>query len=140
MGPYRFTVSRNFSRELEFDQPRIKLCHIIFYATLIHLLKIYFQVKYRVSQKFVPLLYIYISLYFRTIGLGKQIISTKVVSFNIIHYYNTGCAIFWLEYLICVLLRQRCVCGSVFSSHTIFVFHSPNRSISFLVFCEYHER
>ena len=33
-----------FSRELEFDQPRIKLCHFIFHAALIHLLKIYFQV------------------------------------------------------------------------------------------------
>ena len=29
----------------------------------------------------------FISLYFSTIGLGKQIISTKVVSFNIIHYF-----------------------------------------------------
>ena len=41
-----FTVSRNFSRELEFDLPRIKLRHIIFHAALIHLLKIYFQVQY----------------------------------------------------------------------------------------------
>ena len=46
LGPYRFTVSRNFSRELEFDQPCIKLRHIIFHASLIYLLKIYFQVKY----------------------------------------------------------------------------------------------
>ena len=38
-----FTVSRNFSRKLEFDLPRIKLRHIIFHAALIHLLKIYFQ-------------------------------------------------------------------------------------------------
>ena len=44
LGPWRFTVSRNFSRELEFDQPSIKLCHIIFPAALIYLLKIYFQV------------------------------------------------------------------------------------------------
>ena len=36
----------------------------------------------------------FISLYFSTIGLGKQIISTKVVSFNIIHYFHTCCAIF----------------------------------------------
>ena len=41
-----FTVSRNFSRELEFDLPRIKLRHIIFHAALIHLLKIYFKVQY----------------------------------------------------------------------------------------------
>ena len=34
------------------------------------------------------------SLYFSTIGLGIQIISTKVVSFNIIHYFHTFCAIF----------------------------------------------
>ena len=39
-----FTVSRNFSRKLEFDLPHIKLCHIIFHAALNHLLKIYFQV------------------------------------------------------------------------------------------------
>ena len=39
---------------------------------------------YRVSQKFVPLLY---SLYFSAIGLGKQIISIKVVSFNLIHFF-----------------------------------------------------
>ena len=51
-----------------------------------------FYIIYRVSQKFVPLLYK--SLYYSTIGLGKQIISTKVVSFNIIHYFHTCCAIF----------------------------------------------
>ena len=34
------------------------------------------------------------SLYFSTIGLGKQIISRKVVSINIIHYFHTCCAIF----------------------------------------------
>ena len=80
----------------------------------------------------------FISLYFRTIGLGKQIISTKVVSFNVIHYFHTCCAIF--EYSICVLPRQRCACASIFSSHIFFVFYSPNCSNSFLVFCEYHER
>ena len=36
----------------------------------------------------------FISLYFRTIELGKQIISTKAVCFNIIHYFHTCCAIF----------------------------------------------
>ena len=36
----------------------------------------------------------FVSLYFSTIGLGKQIISTKVVSFNIIHYFHTCCPIF----------------------------------------------
>ena len=36
----------------------------------------------------------FISLYFSTIELGMQIISTKVVSFNIIHYFHTCCAIF----------------------------------------------
>ena len=56
----------------------------------------------------------FISLYFSTIGLGKEIISTKVVSFNIIHYFHTLCAIFWLEYSICVLPRQRCACASIF--------------------------
>ena len=72
----------------------------------------------------------FISLYFSTIGLGKQIISTKVVSFNIIHYFHTFCTIFWLEYSICVLPRQRCTCASIFSSHIFFVFHNPNCSNS----------
>ena len=36
----------------------------------------------------------FVSVYFSTPGLGKQIISTKVVSFNIIHYFHTCCAIF----------------------------------------------
>ena len=76
----------------------------------------------------------FISLHLSTIGLGKQIISTKVVSFNIIHYFHTCCAIFWLEYSICVLPRQRCACASIFSSHIFFVFHNPNCSRSFLVF------
>ena len=68
----------------------------------------------------------FISLYFSTIGLRKQIISTKVVSFNIIHYFHTFCAIFWLEYSIRVLPHQRCACASIFSSHIFFVFHTPN--------------
>ena len=83
----------------------------------------------------------FISLYFGMIGLGKQItFSKKVVSFNRIHYFHTCCTIFWLEHLICVLPRQRCMCASIFSSHTFFVFYSPNCTNSFLVFCEYHER
>ena len=82
----------------------------------------------------------FISLYFSTIGLGKEIVSTKVVSFNIIHYFHNFCAIFWLEYSICLLPRQRCECASIFFSHIFFVFHSPNCSNSFLVFREYHER
>ena len=36
----------------------------------------------------------FISLYFSTIGLGRQIISAKVVSFNIIHYFYTFFTIF----------------------------------------------
>ena len=36
----------------------------------------------------------FISLYFCTIELVKQIIETKVVSFNLIHYFHTCCAIF----------------------------------------------
>ena len=76
----------------------------------------------------------FISLYFSTIGLGRQIISTKVVSFNIVHYFYTFCTIFWLQYSICVLPRQRCPCASRFSSHIFLVFHNPNCSISFLVF------
>ena len=56
----------------------------------------------------------FIGLYFSTIGLGKKIIWTKVVTFNLIHYFRTCCAIFWLENSICVLLRQRCACASFF--------------------------
>ena len=82
----------------------------------------------------------FISLYFSTIGLGKQIVPTKVVSFNIMHYFRTCCATFWLEYLICVLPSRRCACANIFSSHIFFVFHSPNCSNFFLVFCEYYKR
>ena len=70
-----------------------------------------------------------ISLYFSTIGLGKQ-----NLSFNLIHHFHTFCAIFWLEYSISVLPRQRCSCARIFSSHIFFVFYSPNCSNSFLVF------
>ena len=52
------------------------------------------QLLYRMSQKFV--LY-FISVYFSTIGLGKEIISTKVVSFNIISLFS---------YLLCHLLSR----------------------------------
>ena len=50
---------------------------------------------YWVSQKFVPLLLI-VSLYFRTTGLGKEIISTKVV-----FQYNS-----LFSYLLCHLLTR----------------------------------
>ena len=82
----------------------------------------------------------FLSLYFSTIELVKQIIETEVVSFNLIYYFHTCCAIFWLEYSICVLPRQRCPCASIFPSQIFVVFYSPNCSNSFLVFCEYHER
>ena len=83
----------------------------------------------------------FISLYFSTIGLGKQIISTKFVSFNIIHCFHTCRAIFWREYAICVLPHQRWAYTSFCFSHISFVFQSPNCSNSFHVFlCEYHER
>ena len=62
------------------------------------------------------------SLYFSTIALGKQIFSTEVVSFNVIHYFHSCCAIFWLKYSICVLPCQRCTCASIFSGHIFFVF------------------
>ena len=82
----------------------------------------------------------FIRLYFSTIGLGKQIILSKVVSFKLFHYFHTCCPTFWLEYSICIILRQMCACASIFSSHICFVFYSPNCSNSFLVFSEYHER
>ena len=47
----------------------------------------------------------FISPYFSTIELVKQIIETDVVSFNVIYYFHTCCAIFWLEYSIYVLPR-----------------------------------
>ena len=74
---------------------------------------------YRVSQKFVPLLY---KSVFSTIELLKQMIEAKVVSFNLIHYFYTCCAIFWHEYSICVLPHQRCLCASIFSSHIFFFY------------------
>ena len=56
----------------------------------------------------------FISLYFGTIELVKQITETKIVSLNLIHCFHTCCAIFWLEYSICVLPRQRCLCRVYF--------------------------
>ena len=74
------------------------------------------------------------SLYFSTIGLGKQSTEKKNLSFSLIHHFHTCCAIFWFEYSICVIPRQRCACASIFSSHIFFVFCSPNCSSSFFVF------
>ena len=42
----------------------------------------------------------FISLYFSTIGLGKQIIEKKL-SFSLIHHFHTCCTIFWFEYSMC---------------------------------------
>ena len=42
------------------------------------------------------------------------------MSFNLVHYFRTYCAIFWLEYCICVLPHQRCACSSIFSSPFFF--------------------
>ena len=82
----------------------------------------------------------FVSPYFSTIGLRRKIVGTKVVTFNLIHYFST-CAIFWLEYSICVLPHQRCACANIFSSLFLFVFYGPNCSNSFLVFfCDYQER
>ena len=74
------------------------VCDRRFGATYFEMLRIKLYIEilyriYRVSQKFVPLFY-FRSLYFSTIGLGKQIMSTKVVSFNIMHYFPTFCTIF----------------------------------------------
>ena len=44
----------------------------------------------------------FISLYFSTIGLGKQIIETNL-SFSLLHHFHTCCAIFLFEYSICVI-------------------------------------
>ena len=58
------------------------------------------------------------------------------MSFSLIHYSHTCCAIFWLKYSICILPRQRCASASIFSFHIFSVFYSTNCSNSFLVFCE----
>ena len=49
LGRGGFTVSRSFSRGLEFDLPRIKLLHIIFHAALIHLLSVTATIKAQFS-------------------------------------------------------------------------------------------
>ena len=57
------------------------------------------------------------------------------MSFNLIHYFHTCCVILWLEYLICVLPRQRCACASIFSSHIILYFTARIAGTnSFLIF------
>ena len=82
----------------------------------------------------------FMSLYFITIGVGKQIIQSKVVSFNLIHYFYTCCAIFWLEYSICILPRKWFACSSIFSSHIFLYFIAQIARTPSFFFCKYHER
>ena len=58
------------------------------------------------------------------------------MSFNLIHYFHTCCATFWLVYMypICVLPRQRCACASIFSSHYFFLYFTGCTKSSFLWF------
>ena len=62
----------------------------------------------------------FISLYFITIGLGKQIISTKVVSFNIVHYFHSCCASFD-SYIRSVYFRAKGTRARVYVSVTYFL-------------------
>ena len=82
----------------------------------------------------------FISLYFSTIGLGKQIIEKKFV-------FQSNSP---FSYLLCYfLIRIFDLCNSapkvfmrecIFQPQIFFTFYSPNCSNSFLVFCEYQER
>ena len=76
----------------------------------------------------------FVSLYFSTMRLGKQIISTNVVSFNLIHYFHTRCAIFWLGIFdLCTSAPSVHVREYIFQPHLVY-FQSPNCSNSFLTF------
>ena len=85
-----------------------------------------------VSQKFVPLLYKSVFQIGRLDLVSKSL--KQYLSFNLINQFHTCCAIFWLEYSICVLPRQRCAYANIFSNHIFFVFYTPNCSNSFLLF------
>ena len=63
----------------------------------------------------------FVSLYFSTIGLGKEIISTKVVSFNIMHYFHTCCAIF-VSNIRFVHFRAKGARALVYFSDTYFLY------------------
>ena len=81
-------------------------------------------------------LYFISTMYFSTIGLGKQIRHLNESCVSIFtNYFHTCCAICLIEYSICVLPRQRCAWANIFSSHIFFdVFYSPNCLNFFLVF------
>ena len=63
----------------------------------------------------------FISLYFSTIGLGKQIIEKKFVFQSNSSFSYLLCYIFIRIFDLCNS-RQRCSCASVFSSHIFFAF------------------
>ena len=81
---------------------------------------------YRVSQKFVPLLYKSVFQYDWTwyaIHFNKSCVFQSNSLFSYLLYHTLT------QYSICVLPRQRCACASIFSS--LFFFYCSN---SFLVF------
>ena len=81
----------------------------------------------------------FISLYFSKIGLGKQIIWRKAVCFNLIHYFHTDGAIFWI-FDLCTSVPKVPV-HVFFPSHVYFVYFITRiaRTPS-LFFCDYQER
>ena len=94
----------------------------------------------RQSEGQIQLLIYFISLYFSTIGLGKQIISTKVVSFNIVHYFHSCCASFDST-IRSVYFRAKGARARVYVPVTYFLnFIARIARTPSLFFCKYHER
>ena len=82
------------------------------------------DLRLQTTQKFVPLLYEPLCNSVRLDWISKSFKQSCVFQSNLI--FPTFCAIFRLEYSICVLSRQRCACASIFSRHIFCVFSDPN--------------
>ena len=74
----------------------------------------------------------FISLQCSTIRLHRQIVFQNLC-LSIFLIFHTCCAIFWLEYLICVHSHERCACASKFPRHT-FLYFLAQIANSYLVF------
>ena len=88
------------------------------------------NLQYRVSQKFVRLLYKSVTQYDWTWSAYNL---NKSCDFQSNLIFHTSCAIFWLEIWLCNF-APRVRCTSKFSRHIFFLFCSPKCSNSLLVF------
>ena len=94
---------------------------------------------YRVSQKFVPLLYKSVFQYDWT-WYANQLIKSCVFQSNSLSSYLLCHPLTRIFDLCIVLGRQRCACASIFTSHIILYFITRITGTPPFFFCEYYER